>query len=151
MVFGCSVLLGVILCCASCRKVPNLQIILLGPLIFGVSHLHHFFEFLNQGYTIGEALRVVFIQLLYTSFFGSLEFFIFLRTQHLISICLVHMWCNTVGLPNLSFNFNEFHINYYDRKFIKKMYIIGIIGFLIGLGPITSPTIYGSELWTNSS
>jgi len=75
--------------------------IFLSPLIFGLAHVHHFYEFrLTQPHVpaIAGLLRSV-LQFSYTSLFGAYATFLFLRTGSLLAIFVVHAFCNIMGLP----------------------------------------------------
>ena len=79
------------------------QTIFLSPLIFGLSHVHHFYEFrLTQPKVpVANALLRSLFQLAYTTLFGAYATFLYMRTGSLLAVCLVHAFCNTMGLPQL--------------------------------------------------
>ncbi|KAI5203821.1 CaaX prenyl proteinase Rce1 [Aureobasidium subglaciale] len=83
------------------------------PLIFGVAHVHHLHETINSSRRPGASylstaltpsvilpglLRSIF-QFLYTSLFGFIAAFIYLRTSSLVACILAHSFCNWMGLP----------------------------------------------------
>lgn len=83
------------------------------PLIFGVAHVHHLHETINSSRRPGASylstaltpsvilpglIRSVF-QFFYTSLFGFIAAFIYLRTSSLIACVLAHSFCNWMGLP----------------------------------------------------
>jgi len=77
--------------------------IFLSPVIFGLAHVHHFYEFRithRQVPLVAAVARSIF-QLAFTSVFGAYATFLFLRTGSLLAICLVHSFCNSVGLPRV--------------------------------------------------
>ncbi|OAQ62274.1 CaaX-protease [Pochonia chlamydosporia 170] len=76
-------------------------IIFLSPLVFGLAHLHHFYEFrvTHPETPLVAAIARSIIQLSYTSVFGAYATFLFLRTGSLISVIAVHALCNSMGLP----------------------------------------------------
>ncbi|KAM4062243.1 CAAX protease self-immunity domain-containing protein [Hirsutella rhossiliensis] len=79
------------------------NIILRSPLVFGLAHLHHFYEFRithPQTPLITAVARSVF-QFLYTYIFGVYATFIFLRTGSLLAAISAHALCNSMGLPRL--------------------------------------------------
>jgi prenyl protein peptidase len=79
------------------------QTIFLSPVIFGLSHFHHFYEFRLMYPHVpvaGAVLRSVF-QLSYTTLFGAYATFIFVRSGSLLSVCLIHTLCNCMGLPQV--------------------------------------------------
>ncbi|KAG9516820.1 CaaX prenyl proteinase Rce1, partial [Aureobasidium melanogenum] len=90
-----------------------LRITFTSPLIFGVAHVHHLHEHINASRRPGASylataltpsvilpgvLRSVF-QFLYTSLFGFIAAFIYLRTSSLVACILAHSFCNWMGLP----------------------------------------------------
>lgn len=79
------------------------SIILRSPLVFGLAHLHHFYEFRithPQTPLIAAIARSVF-QFSYTYIFGVYATFIFLRTGSLLAAISAHALCNSMGLPRL--------------------------------------------------
>ncbi|KAG0648447.1 Prenyl -specific endoprotease 2 [Hyphodiscus hymeniophilus] len=79
----------------------NTTIIFLTPIIFGLAHVHHFYEFrITHPHTplIGAILRTL-LQLTYTTLFGGYATFLYLRTGSLLGVILVHSFCNMMGFP----------------------------------------------------
>ncbi|KAI0115822.1 CaaX protease [Nemania sp. FL0031] len=77
--------------------------IFLSPVIFGLAHFHHFYEFRvthPHEPVVAGLLRSLF-QFTYTSLFGAYATFLFLRTGSLFTIYTVHAFCNIMGLPRL--------------------------------------------------
>lgn len=82
-------------------KVSSTKIVFLTPLYFGIAHVHHFYEFtLTHPHTplLPALLRSVF-QFGYTTLFGWMADFIYLRTGSIYACVLIHTFCNWVGLP----------------------------------------------------
>jgi prenyl protein peptidase len=82
-------------------KAPPTTIIFGTPIIFGLAHVHHFYEFrITHPHTpiIAAVLRSVF-QLAYTTLFGAYATFLYLRTGSLLAVIFVHAFCNWMGLP----------------------------------------------------
>ena len=80
---------------------PVHRTVLLSPIVFGLAHLHHAYEFaITHPRTpkIAVAVRSLF-QFAYTTLFGCYATFLFLRTGSLLAVCVVHSFCNTMGLP----------------------------------------------------
>ncbi|KAI0127500.1 CaaX protease, partial [Xylariales sp. AK1849] len=75
--------------------------IFLSPVIFGLAHLHHFYEFRvsHPQIPVTVALLRSLLQLTYTSLFGAYATFLFLRTGSLAAIFVVHAFCNCMGFP----------------------------------------------------
>ncbi|CAM9122700.1 unnamed protein product, partial [Ectocarpus fasciculatus] len=95
---GCSVpvLLG--------AGVSRIKIVWLSPLLFGFAHLHHALEWLRQGNSLRAVAVGMLFQIAYTSVFGAFAVFVQLRTGHLVSSILVHMLCNFMGVPDITFS-----------------------------------------------
>lgn len=80
-----------------------LKTILLTPIVFGLAHVHHFYEFRlsNPHVPAAAALARSVLQLAYTTLFGAYAAFLFLRTGSLAAVCAVHAFCNCMGLPQV--------------------------------------------------
>ncbi|KAH6603412.1 CaaX prenyl protease [Trichoderma cornu-damae] len=79
------------------------SIIFLSPVVFGLAHLHHFYQFrVTYPQTpLAAAIARSVLQFSYTSIFGAYANFLFLRTGSLIAVVLVHAFCNSMGLPRV--------------------------------------------------
>jgi len=129
-----------------CAGVQPWKVIVLGPFLFGVAHVHHF---LNRRLEVGwkKALLESLIQLTYTYLFGIYSAFVFVRTRHLVAPTLAHMFCNFMGLPDLGFlspASSRLSCLHEYRNVIIGVYLVGIALFVMGLGPLTEPSLYGS-------
>jgi len=69
--------------------------------IFGLAHVHHFYEFrITHPHTpVITALLRSMLQFTYTTLFGGYVTFLYMRTGSLLSVILVHVFCNWRGLP----------------------------------------------------
>ncbi|KAI9746578.1 MAG: hypothetical protein M1818_000291 [Claussenomyces sp. TS43310] len=84
------------------RASPS-TIIFLTPLIFGLAHIHHFYEFRithPHNPLLASITRSLF-QLSYTTLFGAYATFLYLRTGSLLAVVLAHSFCNFMGLPRV--------------------------------------------------
>lgn len=84
-------------------RTPTAALVFLTPVVFGLAHIHHFYEFrLTHPETprLVAVLRSLF-QLLYTTLFGGYATFLYLRTGSLLAVVLVHAFCNWQGFPRL--------------------------------------------------
>lgn len=79
------------------------QTIFLSPLVFGLAHVHHMYEFRLTHPAAGwpAALLRSLFQLGYTTLFGAYATFVYLRTGSLLAVVGMHMLCNTMGLPRV--------------------------------------------------
>lgn len=82
-------------------QTSNGTIIFLTPIVFGLAHVHHFYEFrISHPHTpVVSALLRSLLQFTYTTLFGGYATFIYLRTGSLLSVILVHAFCNWMGFP----------------------------------------------------
>ncbi|TAQ85648.1 hypothetical protein B7494_g6027 [Chlorociboria aeruginascens] len=84
-------------------QTSNTTTIFLTPIIFGLAHIHHFYEFrITHPHTpvIGALLRSL-LQFTYTTLFGGYATFLYLRTGSLLNVILVHSFCNWMGFPRV--------------------------------------------------
>ena len=110
----------------------------LSPLIFASAHLHHLHELIaHQGASPGAALRCLAPQLAYTTLFGWLAAFFFLRTRHLAAAVLPHAFCNAVGPPGAPPRSIPLHVT-------AAAYLVGIAAFYGNLYPWTEPHLFGN-------
>ncbi|KAI1760157.1 hypothetical protein GGR53DRAFT_102381 [Hypoxylon sp. FL1150] len=77
--------------------------IVLSPLIFGLAHLHHAYEFrvTNPGASLATVVLRSVLQLSYTTLFGAYATFLYLRSGSVLAAFVVHAFCNCMGLPRL--------------------------------------------------
>ncbi|CAL0321439.1 unnamed protein product [Lupinus luteus] len=114
------------------------SVILLCPIFFSLAHLNHFMEiYAKQNYRIKKAVMIIGLQLGYTVIFGSYASFLFIRTGHLISPLVAHIFCNFMGLPVL-----------FSRRngIVCIAFIMGFLGFLWLLFPMTEPHLYNDTI-----
>ncbi|KAK4177070.1 putative protease [Triangularia setosa] len=84
-------------------RAPLSGTIFLSPIIFGLAHIHHFYEFrlTHPAVPISASFVRSVFQLGYTTLFGAYANFLFLRTGSLLGVCAVHTLCNCMGLPQI--------------------------------------------------
>ncbi|CAM9684495.1 unnamed protein product [Laminaria digitata] len=136
--------------------VSKTKMIWLSPFLFGSAHFHHALEWLRQGYSARMVLTGVLFQMTYTSAFGAFAVFVQLRTGHLASAVLVHVLCNFMGVPDITFSVapgnpresTSTSVLYKHRTGLWCCYGIGICLFFALLFPLTSPSFYASLLWS---
>ncbi|CAF3454372.1 hypothetical protein SNK03_002981 [Fusarium graminearum] len=113
--------------------------IFMSPLIFGLAHLHHFYEFriTHPRTPLPVAIARSLLQLSYTSLFGAYATFLFLRTGSLLAVVLVHTFCNCMGLPRLWGQLDPYWLPEGDpaaassRKIWTGVYYVLLVGGLI--------------------
>ncbi|KAF3770299.1 Abi-domain-containing protein, partial [Cryphonectria parasitica EP155] len=77
--------------------------IFLSPLVFGLAHVHHLYEFrvTHPAVPFSAAVLRSAFQLGYTTLFGAYATFVYLRTGSLLAVFAVHVLCNCMGLPRV--------------------------------------------------
>ncbi|KAG8676715.1 CAAX prenyl protease [Fusarium poae] len=113
--------------------------IFMSPLIFGLAHLHHFYEFriTHPRTPLPVAIAWSLLQLSYTSLFGAYATFLFLRTGSLLAVVLVHTFCNCMGFPRLWGQLDPYWLPEGDpaaassRKIWTAIYYVLLVGGLI--------------------
>ncbi|KAF9476205.1 Abi-domain-containing protein [Pholiota conissans] len=110
------------------------KMVWLAPLTFGLAHVHHVYEnFHRFGSDWNAAKRALFItlfQLGYTTVFGAMVSFIFLRTGSILPPITAHMFCNIMGFPDIGTELRRFPK---WRRAIITAYVLGIAGFIYTL------------------
>ena len=109
------------------------------PLLFGVAHVHHLLDWFRRkdGTPLTNALLSVLLQVVYTSVFGVFSAFLFYRIGHLLSPVVSHILCNALGLPP----FETLGSHPY-RQMVAVVYIVGLVGFILLLQPLTSEALF---------
>ncbi|CCH60820.1 hypothetical protein TBLA_0D03200 [Henningerozyma blattae CBS 6284] len=128
------------------------QLLILPPIFFGFAHLHHAYSKIQMG-TISK-LNVILnsmFQFIYTTIFGILTNFIFLKTNGNLWCCIIlHSYCNYMGFPqgselanyflNIKVIKNEKSIKYLTiwKKIYLMLLLIGILLFKNGISYFNS-------------
>ena len=123
---GCMV--PVLLGCGMSRTTT----ILISPLFFGVAHIHHIFA--------GVPLMRVLFQFSFTTVFGWMSSFFFVRTGNILSPILAHSFCNMMGFP-------RFDPGHPQKYIIGGSFVVGLILFFVLAGPLTDPSIYNNTIF----
>jgi prenyl protein peptidase len=63
---------------------------------------------------------------MYTTLFGFLATYIFLRTGSLLPAWTAHAFCNVMGFPNIGWELQAYP---HRRKQIIAVYLAGVVGF----------------------
>ncbi|KAG7133582.1 CAAX prenyl protease 2 like protein [Verticillium longisporum] len=92
--------------------------IFLSPVIFGMAHIHHFYEFriTHPRVPLPVAIARTVLQFSYTTLFGAYATFLFLRTGSLLAATLVHAFCNAMGLPRFWGVVDPYWISHVDAR-----------------------------------
>jgi prenyl protein peptidase len=136
------------------------KVIVLSPIIFGLAHIHHFYEFriTHPGVPIIAAVARSILQLTYTTLFGAYATFLFVRTGSLVAVIAVHAFCNSMGLPRVWGRVQPYWIKggpesvHRDTMVATVVYYVLLIGGLVlwwtSLGSLTEsngalvPTVF---------
>lgn len=111
------------------------QLIFTVPLFFGIAHIHHVFErVFIQKQNVRLSLIQTIVQLTYTTIFGAMSTFFYLKTAHLPAVIVMHGMCNYFGLPNFGKVLLE--ENQLKKYGLLGLYGIGFVGFCMGCGLI---------------
>lgn len=122
--------------------------ILVAPLFFGLAHLHHIIEgYFTKEHPIDLLILQHLFQFTYTYIFGLYSSFLFLRTGNFFPSFLTHSFCNFMGFPNFRQLFYDFDTKF--KWFLLFTYVIGLVLFILMIGPITEPDLFDNHtfLW----
>uniref|UniRef100_A0A182T0X0 CAAX prenyl protease 2 n=1 Tax=Anopheles maculatus TaxID=74869 RepID=A0A182T0X0_9DIPT len=117
---------------------------LITPLLFGLAHLHHIKERLQNGRPLREVLVVSFFQFFYTTIFGIYSAHLFVRSGHFVAPFVVHAFCNHMGFPDVQ----EVQSQPHRKKYLFiGFYVLGLIGWIMLLPTLTTSTWYSNNLF----
>jgi prenyl protein peptidase len=100
--------------------------IVFSPILFGLSHFHHFF--LGLGNRRSRLLAAM-GQCTFTTVFGWWVAFLWCKSHSFLTISLIHSFCNFMQFPD--FQGAITWDNPVERRYICSAYVIGLIGFTI--------------------
>ncbi|KAF7329891.1 hypothetical protein MKEN_00252800 [Mycena kentingensis (nom. inval.)] len=128
-----------VLAALSLAGVARWKMVAFAPLLFGLAHVHHgYAEYKRCGRTkaaLKRAVLMTLFQTAYTSLFGAHASFLFLRTGSILPPLSAHIFCNTMGTPELGAEVRSRP----DRKLaIYAAYLMGIGLFAYTIVPWTS-------------
>ncbi|CAM6086621.1 unnamed protein product [Calypogeia fissa] len=116
-------------------------VVFICPMFFALAHIHHFWDLVHkQRHAISKAACIVGLQLGYTTIFGWYATFLYLRTGNLIAPLVAHMFCNTMGLPDIGAAISSAH-----HRSVIMAYFAGVVGFFALLGPVTDLSFYNEN------
>ena len=101
---------------------------LIAPLFFGVAHFHHAIMGILKGNRISHVVLSMIFQFGYTSLFGCYVAYAFVRTGSIGAVTVSHVYCNWMGLPDLSF-IQSGHPLHLHRYVVLVAYAIGVLAF----------------------
>lgn len=102
--------------------------IVCAPLFFGLAHLHHLRV---------KPWQAVVGQFGYTTLFGWIASYYFVRTRYFLAPTVAHAFCNHMGFPRLDLIGQSKH-----PGVIKAGFVVGLLGFLWTISLLTDPDHY---------
>ena len=107
------------------------------------AHIHHVWEkYVKERYPLKLVVLGTLFQAFYTTLFGGLSSWLFLRTGHLTSAVVSHSFCNVMGFPDF-----EAAVNHERRLSICVTFLVGLVMFIILANPMTEPSLYSNTLY----
>ena len=74
----------------------------IGPAMFGIAHFHHLWDnIVHKKMPKKQAVLLASLQFSYTTLFGVIVSWIFIKTRSLFDVILIHAFCNVMGLPQI--------------------------------------------------
>jgi prenyl protein peptidase len=98
------------------------SIIFFSPMLFGLSHFHHFFL---GNHSLAESL----FQCGFTTVFGWWVAFLWHRSRDFLPIGAIHCFCNWMGLPDFC-GAIQWKIPR-ERRIILTAYVAGVVAFVL--------------------
>ncbi|XP_058057241.1 CAAX prenyl protease 2 [Anopheles bellator] len=117
---------------------------LITPLLFGLAHLHHIKERLQNGRPLREVLIVSFFQFFYTTIFGIYSAYLFVRSGHFLAPFIVHAFCNHMGFPDVQEVLSQ---GDHKKYIFIGTYVLGLVGWIVFLPTLTTPGWYANNLF----
>ena len=103
------------------------QLIYITPIFFGTAHIHHLYhKIIVEKKPWMVSLLITLFQFTYTTIFGSISTFLYLKTASLPAVALIHSFCNLVSFPDFAGVAME------KNRLKKAILCVGYAGGLIG-------------------
>ncbi|KAJ7052035.1 hypothetical protein C8F01DRAFT_1166898 [Mycena amicta] len=113
------------------------KMIAFAPLAFGLAHVHHGIDVYKR-FGLKRAVITALFQTAYTTLFGAHASILFLRTGSLVSPLTAHIFCNTMGLPDIAGELGRLPKH---KTSIIAAYLLGIGLFAYTYLPWTVSTV----------
>ena len=118
------------------------RLALLCPAFFALAHLHHMYEKVTKsGMSLRTAAAGTLLQAAYTGVFGHIACLLFLRSGSVVTPVVSHIYCNYMGLPDLSFVEEGKELSFLraHRVWLLLLHALGVALFAFALAPLTQP------------
>ncbi|KAH6671624.1 CAAX prenyl protease [Plectosphaerella plurivora] len=132
-------------------RLSMVKTIFLTPVIFGLAHIHHFYEFriTHPRVPLAAAVARSVMQFTYTTLFGAYATYLFIRTGSLLAAVAAHAFCNAMGLPRVWGRVEPYWLSHLSSDIHQKaclkwtviyyiILVLGAWGWWQGLEPLTS-------------
>ncbi|KAJ7067443.1 hypothetical protein C8F01DRAFT_1121330 [Mycena amicta] len=113
------------------------KMIAFAPLAFGLAHVHHGIDVYKR-FGLKRAVITALFQTAYTTLFGAHASILFLRTGSLVPPLTAHIFCNTMGLPDIAGELDRLPKH---KTSIIAAYLLGIGLFVYTYLPWTVSTV----------
>lgn len=114
-------------------NVSRFTLIYITPLYFGIAHLHHAYENYIHDMSLQVLVFTALFQFAYTTLFGWFASFIYLRTGSVWPPLAVHIFCNSMGLPEFTLD------NSRNTAVYRILLVLGLVCFVLLTPLIDSP------------
>ncbi|GMH38266.1 hypothetical protein BSKO_06150 [Bryopsis sp. KO-2023] len=113
-------------------------IVLLCPLLFGISHVHHISELIKvHRWSTIRAVKEIAFQIAYTTLFGAFATSLFLSTSNIAPCMVVHTVCNAIGIP-----IHQMMPHTHHPKLWISLSVLGVVIFFLLTKKLLDPMLY---------
>ena len=124
-------------------SLPYSACLLLSPLLFGLSHLHHLVGLMRaKGMPVPQAVAAVSFQLVHTTLFGTFAAYVYLCTGSVVACMLCHAFCNLMEFPDLGWIGDTRHTAHKRRLSVAVVFVAGMLLFGFGLRGVMERSEY---------
>jgi len=122
------------------------ELIYITPIFFGVAHIHHLYHKIAvQKMSWKVSLLITLFQFSYTTIFGSISTFVYLRTASLPAVIAMHSFCNLFGFPDFAGVVSE--TSRVKKVVLGVAYVGGLCGFFYACRHMVSAESFGNVVF----
>ncbi|KAK8811877.1 hypothetical protein WA556_004038, partial [Blastocystis sp. ATCC 50177/Nand II] len=121
-----------------------LQSILISSVAFGSCHFHHIFDAIHSGMPVQVAFFQCLFMFTYTTLFGILVSYVYVRTGSILAATAVHSISNFFSMPSFAFLQSSSPLYPY-RKVLLSSLFFGIVGYLVTFKLFLNPQLLNSQ------